>query len=39
MNLINFEVDELTANVIKKQESRGTVISVIDGVALIGVKR
>lgn len=40
MNLHAFELDNTISNIIKKQESRGTVISVIDGVALIsGLKR
>ncbi len=40
MNNSDFDLDTSIANVIKKQESRGTVISVIDGVALIsGLKR
>ncbi len=40
MNINDFELDNTITTVIKKQESRGTVISVIDGVALIsGLKR
>jgi len=40
MNTTDFELDAAVANVVRKQESRGTVISVIDGVALIsGLKR
>src|SRR5688500_678775 len=40
MNTSDFELELAITNVIKKQESRGTVISVIDGVALIsGLKR
>ncbi|MGF7232157.1 MAG: F0F1 ATP synthase subunit alpha, partial [Arachidicoccus sp.] len=40
MNISDFELDTNITNIIKKQESRGTVISVIDGVALIsGLKR
>ncbi len=36
----DFELETAISNVIKRQESRGTVISVIDGVALIsGLKR
>lgn len=40
MNTNDFELENTITNIIKKQESRGTVISVIDGVALIsGLKR
>jgi F0F1-type ATP synthase alpha subunit len=40
MNTNDFELETAISNVIKRQESRGTVISVIDGVALIsGLKR
>lgn len=40
MNISDYELDQTVANIVKKQESRGTVISVIDGVALIsGLKR
>lgn len=40
MNSSDFELETAISNVIKKQESRGTVISVIDGAALIsGLKR
>jgi len=40
MNTSDFELENTISNIIKKQESRGTVISVIDGVALIsGLKR
>lgn len=40
LNNNDFELETTIANIIKKQESRGTVISVIDGVALIsGLKR
>ena len=40
MNTTDFELETTITNIIKKQESRGTVISVIDGVALIsGLKR
>jgi len=40
LNINEFELDNNITNIIKKQESRGTVISVIDGVALIsGLKR
>jgi len=35
MNTNDFELETAISNVIKRQESRGTVISVIDGVALI----
>lgn len=35
MNNQDFELENLTTSIIKKQESRGTVISVIDGVVLI----
>jgi proton translocating ATP synthase F1 alpha subunit len=38
--LENFDLETSVSNIIKKQESRGTVISIIDGVALIsGLKR
>jgi F-type H+-transporting ATPase subunit alpha len=38
--LENFDLETSVSNIVKKQESRGTVISVIDGVALIsGLKR
>lgn len=40
MSLTDFELETTVASLVKKQESRGTVISVIDGVALIsGLKR
>ena len=35
MNTNDFELETAISNVIKRQESRGTVISVIDGVALL----
>ena len=35
MNTNDFELENTIINIIKKQESRGTVISVINGVALI----
>lgn len=40
MDITDFELEQTVASIIKKQESRGTVISIIDGVALIsGLKR
>jgi F-type H+-transporting ATPase subunit alpha len=40
MNTNDYELENTISNIIKKHESRGTVISVIDGVALIsGLKR
>lgn len=36
MNINDFELENIITNIIKKQESRETVISVIDQVALIG---